>query len=64
MLFLTSCQVYNVKNKRITLLDDGSGKHMEAHDYGPAAQYLFGPCQLNEQTEQQAANKAKESVTA
>ncbi|KAL7550198.1 hypothetical protein ACHAWF_013435 [Thalassiosira exigua] len=67
-------QVYNVKRKCITLLDDGSGKDpMEVHDFGPAAQYLFRPCELDddffEQMEQQAlANqeaegKSKEAVS-
>jgi 2,3-bisphosphoglycerate-dependent phosphoglycerate mutase len=67
--------VYNVKRKCITLLDDGSGKDpMEVHDFGPAAQYLFRPCELDDdffdQMEQQAvanqeaASKAKEVVAA
>jgi len=35
--------VYNVEKKCITLLDDGSGMDpMEAHNFGAAAQYLFG----------------------
>lgn len=51
--------VYNVKRKCITLLDDGTGTDpMEAHDFGPAAQYLFRPCELDDdffdQMEQQA----------
>jgi len=62
--------VYNVKRKCITLLDDGSGiDPMEVHDFGPAAQYLFRPCELDddffEQMEQQAdqeASKSKEAV--
>jgi len=41
--------VYNVKRKCITLLDDGSGKDpMETHDFGAAAQYLFRPCELDD----------------
>lgn len=70
---LQCCQVYNVKRKCITLLDDGSGKDpMETHDFGPAAQYLFRPCELDDdffdQMEQQAlvnqesANESKEAV--
>ncbi|KAL7534622.1 hypothetical protein ACHAXR_006840 [Thalassiosira sp. AJA248-18] len=65
--------VYNVKRKCITLLDDGSGQDpMEVHDFGPAAQYLFRPCELDddffEQMEaqallnQEASNDAKEVV--
>jgi len=56
--------VYNVKRKCITLLDDGSGVDpMEKYDFGPAAQYLFRPCELGDdffdQMEQQAiANQA------
>ena len=42
-------QVYNVKRKCITLLDDGSGEDpMLVHDFGPAAQYLFRPCELDD----------------
>jgi 2,3-bisphosphoglycerate-dependent phosphoglycerate mutase len=61
--------VYNVKRKCITLLDDGSGKDpMEVHDFGPAAQYLFRPCELDDdffdQMEQQAlANQDAEATT-
>ena len=41
--------VYNVKGKCITLLDDGSGKDpMELYDFGPAAKYLFQPCELGD----------------
>jgi 2,3-bisphosphoglycerate-dependent phosphoglycerate mutase len=41
--------VYNVKGKCITLLDDGSGQDpMEVHDFGPAAKYLFKPCDLGD----------------
>lgn len=61
--------VYNVKRKCITLLDDGSGKDpMEVHDFGPAAQYLFRPCELDddffEQMEQQALLNQKGTETA
>ena len=42
-------KVYNVKRRCITLLDDGSGKDpMEQYDFGPAAQYLFRPCELDD----------------
>lgn len=38
-----------MKRKCISLLDDGSGRDlMEVHDFGPAAQYLFRPCQLDD----------------
>ena len=41
--------VYNVKGKCISLLDDGSGRDpMEVHDFGPAAKYLFKPCELDD----------------
>lgn len=59
--------VYNVKRKCITLLDDGSGVDpMTKHDFGPAAQYLFRPCELDDdffdQMEQQALqNQRKEA---
>jgi hypothetical protein len=40
--------VYNIKRKCITLIDDGSGQNpMTKHDFGPAAQYLFCPCELD-----------------
>jgi len=59
--------VYNVKRKCITLLDDGSGKDpMETHDFGPAAQYLFRPCELDddffEEMANQEASASKEAV--
>lgn len=42
--------VYNVKGKCITLLDDESGKDpMEIYDFGPAAKYLFKPCELGDE---------------
>jgi len=41
--------VYNVKGKCITLLDDGSGEDpMQVYDFGPAAKYLFKPCELTD----------------
>jgi len=41
--------VYNVRRKCITLLDDGSGiDPMEIYDFGPAAKYLFRPCELDD----------------
>jgi hypothetical protein len=41
--------VYNVKGKCITILDDGSGRNpKEIHDFGPAAKYLFKPCELDD----------------
>lgn len=42
--------VYSVKGRCITLLDDGSGKDpMEEHDFGPAAKYLFKPCEITDE---------------
>ena len=39
---------------------------MEVHDFGPAAQYLFRPCELDddffEQMERQAQSKEEEVV--
>jgi 2,3-bisphosphoglycerate-dependent phosphoglycerate mutase len=41
--------VYDIKGRCISLLDDGSGKDpMDAHDFGPAAKYLFKPCELDD----------------
>ena len=41
--------VYNIKRKCITLLDDESGQDpMTKYDFGPAAQYLFRPCELDD----------------
>jgi 2,3-bisphosphoglycerate-dependent phosphoglycerate mutase len=41
--------VYSVKGKCISLLDDGSGRDpMEVHDFGPAAKYLFKPCEITD----------------
>ncbi|CAJ1949642.1 unnamed protein product [Cylindrotheca closterium] len=38
--------VYDVKRKCLYLLDNGSGKNpAESHDFGPAAKYLFSPCE-------------------
>ena len=61
--------VYNVKRKCITLLDDGSGVDpMTKHDFGPAAQYLFLPCELDDdffdQMEQQATQNQANSKEA
>jgi 2,3-bisphosphoglycerate-dependent phosphoglycerate mutase len=58
--------VYNIRRKCISLLDDGSGVDpMTKHDFGPAAQYLFRPCEIDDdfyyQMEQQAVqSQAKE----
>jgi len=42
--------VYNVRGKCITLLDDGSGEDpMKKYDFGPAAEYLFKPCELDDE---------------
>lgn len=42
--------VYNVRRKCITLLDDGSDKDpMDIYDFGPAAKYLFRPCELDDE---------------
>eukprot|EP00977_Amphora_coffeiformis_P005239 scaffold1123_cov168-Amphora_coffeaeformis.AAC.7 len=41
--------VYNVRGRCISLLDDGSGiDPMEVHDFGPAAKYLFKPCEITD----------------
>lgn len=41
--------VYSVKGKCISLLDDGSGNDpIDTYDFGPAATYLFKPCELDE----------------
>jgi hypothetical protein len=41
--------VYNVQGKCITLLDDGSGRNpMDVYNFGPAAKYLFKPCELTD----------------
>ena len=41
--------VYDVKGRCITLLGDESGEDpMDAHDFGPAAKYLFKPCELDD----------------
>lgn len=60
--------VYSVKGKCISLLDDGSGKDpMEVHDFGPAAKYLFKPCELTddffEEMEKKGAEQKKETVS-
>jgi len=39
--------IYNVRRKCISLLDEGTGKDpLEVYDFGPAAEYLFRPCEL------------------
>jgi broad specificity phosphatase PhoE len=44
--------IFDVKHKCITLLDDGSGSDpMDAHDFGPAAKYLFRECILDDDEE-------------
>ena len=41
--------VYNVKRKCISLLDDGTGVDpLEKYNFGSAAQYLFRPCEIDE----------------
>mmetsp|Transcript_20535 Transcript_20535/g.30867 ORF Transcript_20535/g.30867 Transcript_20535/m.30867 type:complete len:759 (-) Transcript_20535:253-2529(-) len=51
--------VYNVKGRCITLLDDGSGEDpMDQHDFGPAAKYLFKPCELDDQFFEDMAAKS------
>lgn len=41
--------VYNVRGKCISLLEDeASNAPTNVHDFGPAAQYLFTPCELPE----------------
>lgn len=41
--------VYSVKRKCITLLDDGSEENLlEKYDFGSAAQFLFRPCEIEE----------------
>merc|ERR1719445_991794 len=41
--------IYNVRRKCISLLDDGTGTDpMETYNFGSAAQYLFRPCELDE----------------
>ena len=41
--------IYNVRGRCISLLDDGSGLDpMEVHDFGPAAKYLFKPCEITD----------------
>mmetsp|Transcript_38646 Transcript_38646/g.116058 ORF Transcript_38646/g.116058 Transcript_38646/m.116058 type:complete len:568 (-) Transcript_38646:1121-2824(-) len=65
--------VYSVKGRCITLLDDGSGKDpMEVHDFGPAAKYLFKPCEITDdfydemekKGAQQQKEKDRETVSA
>jgi 2,3-bisphosphoglycerate-dependent phosphoglycerate mutase len=44
--------VYNVRGKCISLLEEGDEGDGDgpapAHDFGPAAQYLFRPCQIDD----------------
>jgi 2,3-bisphosphoglycerate-dependent phosphoglycerate mutase len=41
--------VYNVRRKCISLLDDGTGDDpLEKYNFGSAAQYLFRPCEIDE----------------
>lgn len=43
--------VYNVKGRCVTLLDDGSGRDpRDVHDFGPAAKYLFKPCDTTDES--------------
>ncbi|KAL7517719.1 hypothetical protein ACHAWX_002617 [Stephanocyclus meneghinianus] len=57
--------VYNVKRKCITLLDDGSGQDpMEQYDFGPAAQYLFRPCELDDDFYDQMEKQATSNQAA
>lgn len=52
--------VYNVKGRCISLLDDGSGVDpMEVHDFGPAAKYLFKPCELDDSFFEEMEAEAK-----
>lgn len=52
--------VYSVKGKCISLLDDGSGRDpMEQHDFGPAAKYLFKPCEITDEFYAEMEAKAK-----
>lgn len=38
--------IYDVKSKCVKLLDDGTGRDpLEVYNFGPAAKYLFRPCQ-------------------
>jgi 2,3-bisphosphoglycerate-dependent phosphoglycerate mutase len=42
--------LYDVKGRCISLLDDGSGNDpMDAHEFGPAAKYLFKPCEISDE---------------
>lgn len=56
--------VYNVRRKCITLLDDGSGiDPMDIYDFGPAAKYLFRPCELDDEFFEQTGVKESQSRT-
>lgn len=38
--------IYDVRSKCVKLLDDGTGRDpLEVYNFGPAAQYLFRPCE-------------------
>ena len=57
--------VYNVRRKCITLLDEGTGEDpMDVHDFGPAAQYLFRPCELDDDFFDEMEARAAESEPA
>lgn len=63
--------VYNVKGKCISLLDDDLTSHddppkVNVRDFGPAARYLFKPCELNDDffgNDEEAAVTRKIEVT-
>jgi 2,3-bisphosphoglycerate-dependent phosphoglycerate mutase len=40
--------VYNVRGKCISLLEEDGEDQSEVHDFGPASQYLFRPCQIDD----------------
>ena len=38
--------IYDIQSKCVKLLDDGTGRDpLEVYNFGPAAKYLFRPCQ-------------------
>ena len=42
--------VYDVQGRCISLLEDGTGRDpMQVHDFGPAAKYLFKPCEISDE---------------
>ena len=56
--------VYNVKRKCISLLDDGSGVDpMTKYDFGPAAEYLFRPCEIDDDFFDRMEQQAMQSQT-